>query len=185
MLSSSSWAPGSNVCALDPLSDIGRAILEGNAVGLAAGQKVHRSPVDKCHVPQNPAPGAAPPSPKASSCRNSSTSSASIRPLSVKTTLPLAECSFIALCHLRLSVGGQRRNRIGENRRPFDRTRSAEAIPRMIHRKNPHRATTRPFQAEGAGQTYLADQTLSSLAEALDEPPPCDLLAFGPKHVST
>lgn len=71
------------------------------------------------------------------------------------------------------------------NRRPFDRTRSAEAIPRMIRRKNPHRATTRPFQAEGAGQTYLADQTLSSLGEALDEPPPCDLLAFGPKHVST
>jgi len=36
----------------DPLSDIGRTILEFDAVGLATGEKFHRALVDECHAPQ-------------------------------------------------------------------------------------------------------------------------------------
>jgi hypothetical protein len=52
ILSSSSSALGSTVYPLDPLSDIGRTILELDAIGLAAGEKFHRALVDECHVPQ-------------------------------------------------------------------------------------------------------------------------------------
>jgi hypothetical protein len=50
--SSSSSAPGSTVYPLDPLSNIGRTILELDAIRLAIGQKVNRILVDECHVPQ-------------------------------------------------------------------------------------------------------------------------------------
>jgi hypothetical protein len=50
--SSSSSAPGSTVYPLDPLSNIGRTILELDAIRLATGQKVNRILVDECHVPQ-------------------------------------------------------------------------------------------------------------------------------------
>jgi hypothetical protein len=52
ILSSSSSAPGSTFYPLDPLSDIGRTILEFDAIGLAAGEKFHCALVDKYHVPQ-------------------------------------------------------------------------------------------------------------------------------------
>jgi hypothetical protein len=52
ILSSSSSALGSTFYPLDPLSDIGRTILELDAIGLAAGEKFHRALVDECHVPQ-------------------------------------------------------------------------------------------------------------------------------------
>jgi len=43
ILSSSSSALGSTFYPLDPLSDIGRTILEFDAIGLAAGEKFHRA----------------------------------------------------------------------------------------------------------------------------------------------
>src|SRR5258708_23413536 len=52
ILSSSSSALGSTFYPFDPLSDIGRTILELDAIGLAAGEKFHRALVDECHVPQ-------------------------------------------------------------------------------------------------------------------------------------
>ena len=52
ILSSSPSAPGSTFYPLDPLSDIGRTILEFDTVGLAAREKFHRALVDECHVPQ-------------------------------------------------------------------------------------------------------------------------------------
>jgi hypothetical protein len=52
ILSSSSSALGSPFYPLDPLSDIGRTILEFDAIGLAAGEKFHRVLVDECQVPQ-------------------------------------------------------------------------------------------------------------------------------------
>jgi hypothetical protein len=52
ILSSSSSAPGSTFYPLDPLSDIGRTILEFDAIGLAVGEKFHCVLVDECHVPQ-------------------------------------------------------------------------------------------------------------------------------------
>ena len=52
ILSSSSSALGSTFYPLDPLSDIGRAILEFDAIGLAAGEKFHCALIDECHVPQ-------------------------------------------------------------------------------------------------------------------------------------
>ena len=90
ILSSSPSAYGSTFYPLDPLSDIGGTILELDAVGLAAGEKFHRVLVDECHVPQIQNQ-LLPPVSKASSSRSSLTSSASIRPLSVNTTLPLAD----------------------------------------------------------------------------------------------
>jgi hypothetical protein len=90
ILLSSPSAPGSTFYPLDPLSDIGGTILELDAVGLAAGEKFHRVLVDECHVPQIQNQ-LLPPVSKASSSRSSLTSSASIRPLSVKATLPLAD----------------------------------------------------------------------------------------------
>jgi hypothetical protein len=50
--SSSPSAPGSTFYPLDPLSNIGRTILEIDAVGLAAGEKFHRVLVDECHISQ-------------------------------------------------------------------------------------------------------------------------------------
>jgi hypothetical protein len=50
-----SWSPsalGSNFYPLNPLSDIGRTILELDAVGLASSEKFHRVLVDECYVPQ-------------------------------------------------------------------------------------------------------------------------------------
>jgi hypothetical protein len=52
ILSSGSSALGSTFYPLDPLSNIGRTILEFDAIGLAAGEKFHRALVDECHVPQ-------------------------------------------------------------------------------------------------------------------------------------
>ena len=52
ILSSSSPALSSTFYPLGPLSDIGRTILEVDAVGLAVGEKFHRALVDECHVPQ-------------------------------------------------------------------------------------------------------------------------------------
>jgi hypothetical protein len=52
ILSSSSSALGSTFYPLDPFSDIGRTILEFDAISLAAGEKVHRVLIDECHVPQ-------------------------------------------------------------------------------------------------------------------------------------
>ena len=52
ILSSSSSALVSTFYRLDPHSDIGGTILELDAVGLAAGEKFHRVPVDECHIPQ-------------------------------------------------------------------------------------------------------------------------------------
>ena len=52
ILSSSLSAPGSTFYPLNPLSDIGRTILEFDAIGLAVGEKFHRALVDECHVPQ-------------------------------------------------------------------------------------------------------------------------------------
>jgi hypothetical protein len=52
ILSSSLSAPGSTFYPLNPLSDIGRTILEFDAIGLAVGEKFHRVLVDECHVPQ-------------------------------------------------------------------------------------------------------------------------------------
>jgi hypothetical protein len=50
--SSSSSAPGSTFYPLDPLSDIGRAILELDTIRLATGEKFDRILVDEGHVPQ-------------------------------------------------------------------------------------------------------------------------------------
>jgi hypothetical protein len=52
ILSSSSSALDSTFYPLDPLSDIGRTILEFDAIGLAAGEKFHCTLVDEGHVPQ-------------------------------------------------------------------------------------------------------------------------------------
>jgi len=60
ILSSGLSAPGSTgtrgtepvFYPLNPLSDIGWAILEFDAIGLAVGEKFHCVLVDECHVPQ-------------------------------------------------------------------------------------------------------------------------------------
>jgi hypothetical protein len=52
ILSLSSSAPGSTFYTLDPLSDISRTIFEFDAIGLAAGEKLHPALIDECHVPQ-------------------------------------------------------------------------------------------------------------------------------------
>jgi hypothetical protein len=49
-LSSSSSAFGSTLCPLDPLSDVGRAILEFDAIGLPTGEKCNRRLIDERHV---------------------------------------------------------------------------------------------------------------------------------------
>jgi hypothetical protein len=90
ILSSNSSALGSTLYPLDPLSDIGRTILEFDAIGLAAGEKFHRALVDECHVPQIQYQ-LLPRCLQGERCRSSLTSSSSIRPLSVRTTLPLAD----------------------------------------------------------------------------------------------
>jgi hypothetical protein len=51
LLSSRSLAFGPTFYPLDPLSDIGRTILESDAIGLTASEKFHRSLVDEGHVP--------------------------------------------------------------------------------------------------------------------------------------
>jgi hypothetical protein len=52
ILSSNSPAPGLTFYPLDPLSDVGRTILEFDTIGLAPGEKIHRALIDECHIPQ-------------------------------------------------------------------------------------------------------------------------------------
>ena len=90
ILSSSPSAPDSTSYPLGPLSDIGRAILELDAIRLALDRNLIASWLTSVTSLKSKT-SCCPAVSKASSSRSSLTSSALIRPQSVKTSLPLAD----------------------------------------------------------------------------------------------